>query len=366
MRRMPSFVAALAVAVIGLTAAEGGERGTRVMSGWFNVTTPEGWVGRRYMDGDAIFAEEFDANGDGRIDVWRFYRRGLLSSEERDLDGDGRVDYQSHWEARNVQLLSVFRDTNRRGVNDLEIESTGNRAWEIREDRNHDGIADRILLVNGPPDLFDVLGMDLSTQRNVIDAIPSEYWNELWIDAGFTGSITDYYRYTRGTLSHRGTWNSRGKFAWARAEPGYVPPSPPPLADPGRLAAAPPQAGPAPILTETHVPPAPPSTEYIRDPFDMSAGGSDPYADLGGQQAGAWDPYAQRDPYAQTDPYAQQDPYAYQDPYAAVPAQPAAQPPYQPQGPWMRDRTRYEGLPPGDSAARSVPARMRPPGSSRR
>ena len=30
------------------------------------------------------------------------------------------------------------------------------------------------------------------------------------------------------------------------------------------------------------------------------------------------------------------------------------------------DRTRYEGLPPGDSAARSVPARMRPPGTGRR
>ena len=30
--------------------------------------------------------------------------------------------------------------------------------------------------------------------------------------------------------------------------------------------------------------------------------------------------------------------------------------------PALSDRTRYEGMPPGDSAARSLPARMRPPG----
>ena len=68
--------------------------------------------------------------------------------------------------------------------------------------------------------------------------------------------------------------------------------------------------------------------------------------------------------YTQTAPVgdsnAFNDPFAgavgtdtYEDPGLAAPSSTAT------------DRTRYEGLPPGDSAARSVPARMRPPGTGR-
>ena len=331
MRRLfPVLVAALLLPAAALS----GDFGSRAISGWFNVTTPEGWQGRRYMDGNSIFAEEFDSNGDGRIDVWRFYRRGMLSSEERDLDGDGRVDLQTHWDARNVRLLSVFRDTNRRGVNDLEIEAVSARRWEIREDRNLDGTADRVLFVNGPPDLFDLLDMDLAVQTNVIDAIPREYWHELWTDEGYSGSITEYYRFTRGGVSQRGQWDGR-RIAWSRSTGEYAAATPPPPARPPQVTTA--------------VPP-PVATGDIRDPFDFSQGGLDPYDGM---------------PQGQTPPYSELDPIPYPD--MQQPMQPVARQPYfPPQGPAVRDRTRYEGLPPGDSAARSVPARMRPPGTSRR
>ena len=344
---MRRTIPVLAAALVLLAFANAGERGTRAMTGWFNVTTPEGWNGRRYMDGDSIFAEEFDSTGNGRIDVWRFYRRGLLSSEERDLDNDGRVDLQTHWEARTVRLLSVFRDTNRRGVNDLEIEATTNRRWEIREDRNLDGIADRILIVNGPPDLFDFLEIDLATQRNVIDVVPREFWEELQTDDGYTGNITAYYRFTRGELSHRGSWDTRGRFTWVRGGTDYTPPPPPPPQVPdGQLAVIP---APAPAPAPQYY-----GRDDVRNPFDLQAGGVDPYAYMDGGQAGGpvYDPYQTLDPVPAPVPTT---PYGY-------PPQP--DPYYQPPGRFGRDRTQYEGLPPGDSAARSVPARMRPPGTS--
>lgn len=296
------------ILAVALTASAG-EVVSRRMSGWFNVTSQDGWAGKRYMDGNEIVAEEFDSNGDGRLDVWRFYRRGLLSSEERDLNGDGRVDFQSFWEPRQFRLMSVLRDTSSRGVNDLEIESTGRNRWEVREDRNRDGIADRVLIVNGPPDLFERLGMDLARQVDVIDNIPPEYWYELQSDDAYTRYITDYRRYSRGALTHYGTWDGT-RVNWSRTPPDFVPPAPAP-----QVAVVPPTPGPV---------------ESYDGPGEAALG----------------------EPY--TDPFA--DPFGgapdYQDPFASPP-------------PVVSDRTRYEGLPPGDSGARSLPARMRPPGANR-
>lgn len=283
-----------------------GESYSRTLSGWFNVTTPDGWSGRRYMDGPHVFAEEFDSNGDGRVDVWRFYRQGLLSSEERDTNAAGRVNFQSKWEAREGRLLSVLRDTRSRGINDLEIEYTARNRWEIREDRNLDGITDHILFVNGPPDLFEILGMDLATQTNVIDNIPGEYWHELWSDETFVTVITDYRRFSNGELTHYGEWDGR-RVAWRRVSADFVPP---PLA-------------------------TPPPAATGRQTAGMAGTGQGT-----GQGTGVATPY--------TEPAT------------------TATPGYVPQGGAFRDRTRYDSMPPGESAARSVPARMRPPGTSRR
>ena len=340
--------AVLLAAALLAVPAFAGETGSRAMSGWFNVTTPDGWVGKRYMDGNEIFAEEFDSNSDARIDVWRFYRRGILSSEERDLNADGKINYQSRWEPRGRRLVSVLRDTRWRGVNDLEIEATGSRTWEIREDRNLDGVTDRILFVNGPSDLFERLGMDLAVQTDIIDSIPVEYWSELWSDDTFTGSITDYRRYSKGRLTHYGAWDGR-KVAWKRTPPDFEPPPPP---EPEFVA----PAGPVEHGPNCPIPNCPeaicrvePSDAPITDVReDPQYGGmvGEVYTD---PQAGPYDPT-----YGQT----YQDPYPVQQPYLEPPGTLGTPPP-------LRDRTRYEGLPPGESAARSLPARMRPPGVGR-
>lgn len=304
--RLMTATIILAVCVAAAVAGEG----SRTMSGWFNVTTPDGWVGRRYMDGNDIFAEEFDSNGDGRIDVWRFYRWGILSSEERALGANGKVNYQSRWEPRDRHLLSVFRDTRWIGVNDLEIESTGRSRWEVREDRNQDGVADRILILNGPPDLFEQLGMDLPQQTNIIDSIPMEYWYELQSDDTYSCAITDYRRYKNGVLVQYGQWDGR-KVAWQRVGPDFTPPP----------------------LATSPLPPAPRTAVTGPD-----ATGQFPDGQTGAE---AYEPYV--DPSMQAS-----EPDLYLEPAGEF------RPP--------TDRTRYEGLPPGDSAARSLPARMRPPG----
>lgn len=320
------FVLALLPALFAASAIAG-ESGTRAIASWSNVTTADGWVGRRYMDGSEIFAEEFDSNGDGRIDVWRFYRRGMLSSEERDLGSEGKVTYQSRWDAPQGRLVSVFRDTAGRGINDLEIESLNIRRWEVREDRNKDGVTDRILFVNGPPDLFETLGFDLARQSDVIASIPTEYWHEMWSDDSFTQSFTDYRRYSRGVLTHYGVWEN-GRIAWRRCPPDFEPPPAPP-----------------PQLAVTHgpnctIPNCPeavcriepsdaPITDVREDPGVYEPTGVFLDGTAGGQYPG--EPYVDRG-------------------YVEI------------RTPAVSDRTRYDTLPPGESSARSVPARMRMPG----
>lgn len=326
MRQTPSLAFCLAILVA--LSAPAGESGTRAIASWTNVTTADGWVGRRYMDGSEIFAEEFDSDRDGKIDVWRFYRRGMLSSEERDLGGKGKVTFQSRWDAPHGRLVSAFRDSAGHGINDVEVEALGTRSWEIREDRNRDGVTDRILFVNGPADLFEQLGVDLAREPDIIAAVPPEFWREMWLDDTFTRSFTEYRRYSRGVLTHFGFWEN-DRIVWRRCPPDFVPP-PPPAPETAQVTHGPNCAIPGCTEAICRVEPSDaPITDVMTDPG---------YADAaGGFPDGTADPYPQP---------------SYPEPGYV-----------QPRPPTVSDRTRYEGLPPGESSARSVPARMRMPGN---
>ena len=376
------FLSLVLVAAAGFGSA--GEMGSRAMSGWFNVTSENGWRGRRYMDGSQIIAEEFATGRTGRIDVWRFYRRGVLSSEERDLNGDGRVDLQTRWDNRTGLMTAVFRDSNKRGINDVEIELVSNQRWEIREDRNLDGVTDRILYLSAPNDLFERLGADFSVRGDVTSSIPREYWREMHSDDAYIGSITDYYRYNgRGVLVQYGEWDGR-RIAWRRCPPDFVPT---PVAAPTRpLVPEQPRQG-GPTLSYTGDPGMlePPVTT-VRDPFDLGAGPGDldPYA--GGTGAGPvpprydsqYPPYDYGDPaggYVTPDPYAApvppQPPAARQDTYAdgRDPVRNASGNEVIGRGAVTGDRQtagrgRADDLSVNDSAARAIPARMRPPGTA--
>jgi hypothetical protein len=300
------FMAAAFAAALAFFPPEAaaGQFGARSLAGWFSVTSENGWQGRRYVDGNTVFAEEFDSDGDGKIDVWRFYRRGVLSSQERDLNGDGKIDYVARWDSPSQMLVSMARDTSFRGMNNLEMDVLPSGEWQIREDRNGDGVADRILVAAGPYEFFSGLALDLSVRDNAIGGVPSEYWVEYSADDGFTGTVTDFRRYQRGVQTHYGVWEE-SRVVWRRYD-GATPP---------------PQVAYAPAPTQPAAP-GPPRA-------DPALGGGQP----------RYDPNAPQQSY---DPFVDAAP-----------------------GQLTRDRTRYEGMPPGESAARSLPARMRPPGVGR-
>lgn len=320
------------VIVALLTPAVAGEQVARSLAGQFAIVSEQGWPGRRYVEGGVVFAEEFDSNRDNRIDMWRFYRRGILSSEEQDLNHDGRVDIVTTWntnDPRVQRITGMSRDSRHRGFNDLEMEHLGGNRWRIMEDINGDGIADRILEADGPYQLFEDLALDLSAHPDIIGQIPMQHWIEYQADEGYCGYITDYRRYSRGRQTHYGDWNGR-RLTWVRYDPRNPPP--PPAERRPALQTQP--------LTPTSTPPS-------------TVPGGDP---IGSPYAG--DTIADQSTYVAPDPFASPDPATgyYYDSTAVTPA---------PTSP-ASDRTRYEGLPPGESAARSLPARMRPPGVGRR
>lgn len=339
---MRRILLTFAIAVLFAAHVAAGQYGSRTMSGWSNVRTQDGWTGRRFMDGHEIIAEQFDTNRDDRIDVWRFYRRGILSSEERDLNHDGTVDYVSHWS--NGVLLSVMRDTHQRGVYDIEAEYTSRNRWEIREDRNFDGISDRIIYVTAPQDLFDIMNVDMVSQIDIASTVPIEYWTEMWSDDGFTGSITDYFRYSRGVLTHHGDWDGK-RIVWARVPPDYVPPSPTPGTPPALRG----QDQYARRAPEYYAPP-PPGPPPIRDPFQLNADGYDPYSGIGprnpeaspvwtGAQAGGGPSAAERAAREDQEDQRRQQAQSTHEGGASRPI-------------------------PNESSAHAVPARMRVPGQT--
>ncbi len=371
MRRILFIV--LAAALLHARPAGAGESGSRALSGWLNVTAENGWRGRRYMDGASIFAEEFATAPAGPIDVWRFYRAGILTSEERDLNLDGKVDFETRWDSRTGLLSSIRRDTSQRGVNDLEIERTGNNRWEIHQDRNLDGVTDRILFFDAPNDLFERPELEAAAAGDWAAAIPRESWREMWTDDGYTGSITDYYRFNnRGVLVQHGREEGR-RIAWRRVPPDYLPaPSlaPAAVSAPARPAQGTPFA-PPPLSGE---PPLPAQAQAAQ----ARAGGGDPALSgafappriapppEGGAAGEGYDPAAApliSDPYAGVPGYA--------DPGYAVPGYPA--PGGYPAGGspqfYVARQPVVQPMPEpsaGESYARSVPVRMRPPGTSGR
>lgn len=196
----------------------------------FNVRTEQGWTGRRFTINQHLLAEEYDTDGDERIDLWRFYSGGFLVSEERDLLGHGRIDHVAAWEGASRRLLSAARDSQGRGVFDLQVEHDGPAGayrvgrWRIARDANADGFADLLLTVEGPPSLFADLGIDLATVDDLAAVIPAQYWREWRADDG-TGRLGPYLRYLNGQPTHRATViDDRGTpVAWEPIPPGADP-----------------------------------------------------------------------------------------------------------------------------------------------
>ena len=178
----------------------------RTYAGDFNHVTPEGWQGRRFTDNRFVLSEQYDTNADTRLDLWRYYDQGRLVAEERDLLGSGDIHYVAAWIPADGRLVSAARDREGRGTFDTQIEYVENRVqhrWRVAEDRNGDGYADRVLILEGPHHLFQTLGIDLATVPSVIDAIPRAHWRETRADPAFTGTLGPTIRFRDGVAYDR-------------------------------------------------------------------------------------------------------------------------------------------------------------------
>jgi len=216
--------------------------GPKRLTGWQDASSPEGWRGKRYCENQQTVSEEFDAVGnDGRIDLWRFYHKGVLLTEERDRNQDDRVDCRAEYSATSGELRAITRDTNFDGQTDLEVTYLGGYRWQEVWDRNQDGTADFVLLFRGPSRLLTELKADPVRVGDLREIVPADLWQEATLDEDRDGRYDSWIRYHKGQPVDRGVdADQDGQVdSWQRTG-SAAQPAPPP-ADP--IALPPPPAG---------------------------------------------------------------------------------------------------------------------------
>jgi hypothetical protein len=99
-------------------------------------------VWRFYADGERLVREAFDLDFDGIVDVWNYYDdRGRLVRKEADLSLDGRIDLWKYYE--NGRLVRKERDTSGNGRPDYFEFWVDGEIDRIGEDLDGDGTVDR-------------------------------------------------------------------------------------------------------------------------------------------------------------------------------------------------------------------------------
>lgn len=99
-------------------------------------------VWRFYEDGEVLVKEAFDLDFDGVIDVWNFFdERGRLARKEADLSLDGQTDLWKYYE--NGKLVRKERDRTGNGQPDYFEFWEDGQIDRIGEDLNGDGTVDR-------------------------------------------------------------------------------------------------------------------------------------------------------------------------------------------------------------------------------
>jgi hypothetical protein len=99
-------------------------------------------VWRFYDDSERLVKEAFDLDFDGVVDVWNFYdERGRIVRKEADLSLDGRTDLWKFYE--NGRLVRRERDTSGNGRADYFEFWEDGEIDRIGEDLNGDGTVDR-------------------------------------------------------------------------------------------------------------------------------------------------------------------------------------------------------------------------------
>lgn len=98
-------------------------------------------VRQHFAPDNTLEREELDLDFDGRIDIVNVYEKGDKVRAEQDLDGNGRVDVWKHF--GKGALVRKERDTTGDGKPDLFEYWEGDAIDRIGQDVNGDGVVDR-------------------------------------------------------------------------------------------------------------------------------------------------------------------------------------------------------------------------------
>jgi hypothetical protein len=93
---------------------------------------------RPVKSGQAV--EERDRNGDGKTDIWRYSKDGILVRSEVDSDYDGKVDYWAYYKNGKTERQEIDRNNDGRKDAWAYFEDGVKVRQEV--DSNHDGKVD--------------------------------------------------------------------------------------------------------------------------------------------------------------------------------------------------------------------------------
>jgi len=119
-----------------------GDRGGARPIGTLKSTRPIGTLARAETGtgrgGQAV--EEMDRNGDGKTDIWRYLKDGVLIRSEVDSDYDGNIDFWAYYENGKTERQEIDRNNDGRRDAWAYFEEGVKVRQEI--DSNHDGRID--------------------------------------------------------------------------------------------------------------------------------------------------------------------------------------------------------------------------------
>jgi hypothetical protein len=84
--------------------------------------------------------EEVDRNGDGRTDIWRYLKDGVLTRSEVDSDYDGKIDFWAYYKNGKTERQEIDRNNDGRRDAWAYFEQGVKVRQEV--DTNHDGRID--------------------------------------------------------------------------------------------------------------------------------------------------------------------------------------------------------------------------------
>ena len=88
----------------------------------------------------AQVVEEVDRNGDGRTDIWRYLKDGVLTRSEVDSDYDGKIDFWAYYKNGKTERQEIDRNNDGRRDAWAYFEQGVKVRQEV--DTNHDGRID--------------------------------------------------------------------------------------------------------------------------------------------------------------------------------------------------------------------------------